>query len=151
DDRVVPRDLQIWNLVLKGREDSSVPSVLDADFLVDQHLLHLAAGSEPYLDFRLDLLQLVDGLRDVNRIQLVFADSVGQQSEQERGVGRHSVHGAGTRVALDVPELLRVGGALRNDRRVARDHIGGGAIAADEGAGNADRIDVRIDRVDQVF
>src|SRR5256886_12405178 len=59
----------------------------------NQHLLHLAAGSEPYLDFRLDLLQLVDGLRDVNRIQLVFAYSVGQDFEQDRGLERHSVHG----------------------------------------------------------
>ena len=100
---------------LGQRADAAVPGHHHVDFPVIEELRRLRARGPPHRDVGLDLLELLEGAVDVERIELVGRDAVGHQRRLERG-DRVIAQRAAARELLHVPEIgPAIGRRLRRE------------------------------------
>src|SRR5205807_7328750 len=83
--RSIPDHLDRHALLLELAR-TRVPHRHHVDLAVAEELLRLGALAPPHFDVRLDLVELLEGAVDVERIKLIARHAVGEQREDQRAL-----------------------------------------------------------------
>src|SRR5207344_1063175 len=102
--RPVPNDLDRNALLLEFAR-ARVPNRHHVDFTIADELLRLGTLTPPHFDVRFDLVELVEGAVDVEGVELIARDPVGEQREDQRSGRIAQAQAAVARESLDVPEI----------------------------------------------